>query len=265
MKKRIFMVFLAMTSILYHSYSQVSKDTSSYIVNPLQNLKKAGPGDIDAGTPIMLNPATTLMYFENFEVIKEAEFMKIMMAGDYIPEPYVNEKKEVKAFVFRKATEFEKAKMMEMQVGSQNPNQMASELVGKEANSFSVKDIYSKKYNLEKLKGKIIVANFWFVECKPCVMEMPELNTLVDKYKNKDVVFLGFAVNDKSKIKSFLKTKNFKYNVIADSKKIADLYQINAFPTHIIIDKNSIITYYTSGLGPTTIQDLETTIELLLK
>ena len=105
MKKRIFMIFLAMTSILYHSYSQVSKDSSRHIVNPLQNLKKAGPGDIDAGTPIMLNPATTLMYFENFEVIKEAEFMKIMMAGDYIPEPYVNEKKEVKAFVFRKATE----------------------------------------------------------------------------------------------------------------------------------------------------------------
>lgn len=265
MKKRIFMIVFVMTSVFYHFNAQVSKDSTKYNVNPIQNLKKAGPEDIDTSKPIMLNPSITPMYFEDFEVIKEDEFMKIMMAGDYIPEPYVNNEKEVKAFVFRKATENEKAKMKEMQLGSQNPDQITNELLGKEAFSFSVTDIYGKKYTLERLKGKIIVANFWFIECKPCVMEMPELNTLVDKYKDKDVVFIGFAVNDKSKIKSFLKTKSYKYNVIADSKEVADLYKVNAFPTHIIIDKNSIITYYTTGLGPTTIKDLETTIELLLK
>ena len=126
-------------------------------------------------------------------------------------------------------------------------------------------DISGKKYSLDKLKGKVIVINFWFVECKPCVMEIPELNDLVDKYNGKEVVFLGFATNDKSKIENFLKTKTFKYNIIADSKEVAGLYKVNSYPTHLVIDTNSIISNYMIGLGPTTVKDLDKTIESLLK
>jgi peroxiredoxin len=96
-------------------------------------------------------------------------------------------------------------------------------------------------------------------------MEIPELNDLVEKYKGKEVVFLGFATNDKSKIESFLKTKTYKYNIIADSKEVTGLYKVNSYPTNLIIDTNSIISYYFTGLGPTTVRDLDLTIESLLK
>jgi thiol-disulfide isomerase/thioredoxin len=231
----------------------------------LKNLKKAKPGDIEPGTPLMLDPSSTPMYDENFRLIKEHEFMKIITSGDYVPEPYIDSNKVVKAFVFRKATEVEKEQMMKMQSNMGNPDQGKSEFVGKQAEPFSVTDISGKQFTLEKLKGKVLVINFWFVECKPCVMEMPELNYLVDKYKGKEVVFLGFATNNKSKIESFLKTNAYKYNVIANSKEVAALYKVNYYPTHLIIDENSIISYYTSGLGPTTMKDLDKQIEMLLK
>jgi hypothetical protein len=96
-------------------------------------------------------------------------------------------------------------------------------------------------------------------------MEIPELNDLVEKYKGKEVVFLGFATNEKSKIVSFLKTKTFKYKIIAEGSKVAGLYNVNSYPTHIIIDANSVISYYITGLGPTTVNDLDKTIESLLK
>jgi hypothetical protein len=86
--------------------------------------------------------------------------MKIMMSGDYIPEPYIDSKKVVKAFVLRKATELEKEQMKQMQGNMQNPGQNNNELIGKEAFPFSVTDISGTKYSLEKLKGKIIVINF---------------------------------------------------------------------------------------------------------
>jgi peroxiredoxin len=241
------------------------KDT--LIVKPeiFNSLKKAEPGDIESGTPMMLNPSTTPMYYENFVLIKEGDFIKIMLSGDYIPEPYIDSNKVVKAFLLRKATELEKEQMKQMQANMQNPGQNKSELIGKEAFPFSVTDISGKKYSLDKLKGKVIVINFWFVECKPCVMEIPELNDLVDKYNGKEVVFLGFATNDKSKIENFLKTKTFKYNIIADSKEVAGLYKVNSYPTHLVIDTNSIISNYMIGLGPTTVKDLDKTIESLLK
>ena len=70
---------------------------------------------------------------------------------------------------------------------------------------------------------------------------------------------------DKRKIDTFLKTNTYKYNIIPDSKEEVQLYNVNSFPTHLIIDKNSIISYYVSGLGPTTINDLDNTIDSLIK
>jgi peroxiredoxin len=254
MTKRIFIIFIAICSILFDLYAQQNTN------NPLQGLKIAGPGDIEPGTPLMLDPNVTPIFYENFSPVKGNDFMNIMMSGDYVPEPYIDSNKVVKAFVMRKATDEEKKGMLQMQKNMEGNN-----LMGKKAFPFTVKDINGKKYSLEKLKGKVVVLNFWFVECKPCVMEIPELNNLVDKYKDKDVVFIGFSTNDKAKIKSFTKKATFKYNLVADSKEIADFFEVFAFPTHFVIDKNSVISFYAPGLGPTTMSDLDKMIESLLK
>lgn len=264
MKKKIFMTILSIITLMNIANAQVKKESKdTLLIKPkiFNGLKKAEPGDIDPGQPMMLNPSETPMYKEDYSLVEQSEFMTIMMSNNYIPEPYIDSNKVVKVFVLRKATEFEKKQMNEMQNKMANP----SPLVGKKAFDFNVTDIFGNKYSLKELKGKVIVMNFWFVECKPCIMEMPELNKLVEKYRNKDVVFLGFATNDKQKIESFLKNKTFNYNIIAESKKIADLYEVNSFPTHIVIDKNSTIAYYVIGLGPTTIEDLDRIIKSLIK
>jgi thiol-disulfide isomerase/thioredoxin len=94
---------------------------------------------------------------------------------------------------------------------------------------------------------------------------MPELNKLVENYINKDVIFLGFAMNKKSKLESFLKKTNFSYTIISDSEKVVADYKVTGFPTHIIVDKDSKVVFSTSGLGPTTIAGIEKTIEQLIK
>ena len=260
-----FILALFSSNVNAQKNSSHKKSVKEKQLNPLEGLRKAGPGDIDPNTPMMLNPMTTPMYFENLSLLKESDFMEAMMSGDYMPEPYVDSNKVVRAFVLRKASEEEKKFMMEAQANMPDKMQNENEMLGKEALPFSVTDILGNSYSLENLKGKVIVINFWFVECKPCVMEMPELNKLVDKFKGEDVVFLGFATNDKSKIESFLKTKTFNYNIIAGSGEIANSYTVKAFPTHLIIDKNSIVTYSSVGLGPNTLKEIESTIELLLK
>ena len=140
-----------------------------------------------------------------------------------------------------------------------------SDLVGKQAFPFSVTDINDNKYSLESLKGKVIVINFWFVECKPCVMEMPDLNKLVEKYKDKEVVFLGLAMNQKEKIEQFLKKTKYNYVIVPDAKDVVAKYSVTSFPTHMVIDKNANILFAVSGLGPTTIDDLDNMISNLLK
>ena len=269
MIKRIFLLALSLTAFMSSVIAQapnVSQDSLTHnTIDALKKLRKVQPGDFDSNTPMMLNPSITPIYDDNFMLIQEEDFMKIMMAGDYIPEPYIDSAKSVKAFVLRKATELEKERMNEMSVKMQTPLLSDSELIGKMAPPFSVTDISGKQYTLDNLKGKIIVMNFWFIECKPCVMEIPELNKIVDTYQDKEVVFLGFALNDKLKIESFLKKKPYAHNLIPDSKEVVEKFKVGSFPTHILIDKNAMISFVTSGYGPTTIADLTKTIELLLK
>ena len=58
---------------------------------------------------------------------------------------------------------------------------------------------------------------------------------------------------------------NRKVNLIGGCGDISNIYNVNSYPTHIIIDKNSIVSYSTIGFRPITLQEIESTIEELIK
>lgn len=228
---------------------------------PIEGLKLAGPGDIQQGTPLMLDPNSTPIYDEQFQKINPADFMKIMMSNEFIPEPYIDKDKSVKAFVLRKASEEEKAMMLKMQNGME---QEKSELIGAQAVDFVLEDMKGKKYKLSELKGKVVVLNFWFIECNPCLMEMPELNELVTEFKGKEVIFLAIAMNKKEQLKKFLKTSDFSYKVLPNGQSVSDSYGIKGFPTNLIIDQNGIVQYVSTGIGPNNKANLQQKIDFIL-
>jgi peroxiredoxin len=63
--------------------------------------------------------------------------------------------------------------------------------------------------------GKIVVLNFWATWCEPCREEMPELSSLHDAYKDKNVVVLGVAVDDVGNISEFSKQTKISYPLFA--------------------------------------------------
>jgi peroxiredoxin len=258
MKFKYFLLLL----FVFTSFNICHAQEANNANNPLlKGLHKAGFDELDASQPLMLDGITIPVYSEKFKRLEGEDFMKVMMTADYIPEPYIDSTKSVKLFLLRKATETEKNQMMQFQGDAPITNAM----IGKPAIPFAVTDIVGNNYSLESLKGKVVVLNFWFIECKPCVMEIPDLNKLVEKYKGKDVVFLGIANNDKAKIQKFLEKQPYNYNLIAGDNKVANDYGIMAFPTHIIIDKNSTVAFSATGLGPTTLSDIDKLIETMVK
>ncbi len=244
------------------SEEEVPSGASPALLEKLQGLRKALPGDLDPDKQIILNPEVMPMYLPDGKRLAGREFMEAIMSGDYMPEPYLDKDKEIKAFVFRMASPEEKKQflsMMERESRAEEPPR------GKDAKPFSVTDIKGKKYSLDKLKGKIVVVNFWFMECRPCRMEIPELNKVVDKYGGKGVVFLGMSTNSKAQIEKFLEKNEFKYNIVPDSIAVAGTYGVTGFPTHMIIDRDSKVAYFSSGYGPGTIDELTGAIEQLIK
>jgi thiol-disulfide isomerase/thioredoxin len=121
-------------------------------------------------------------------------------------------------------------------------------LNGCKAISFNVTSINGENIIFEALRGKVVVLNFWFTTCIPCLKEIPELNKLVKQNSSDEVIFIGFAREDKQTINNFLKKfGEFKYKIIPESYKIADKYRVIAWPQSMVIDKNGNI--YQSWAG----------------
>lgn len=139
-------------------------------------------------------------------------------------------------------------------------------LINTKAPFFSVTDIYGNAYNINQLKDKVVVMNYWFVACPPCIQEIPELNQLVNYYKdNSDVVFLAFAKDTKALLGKFLAHTEFEYAIIPNAKEIAKKYGVYAYPTHVIVDKKGIVQYSSIGFKEGSINELHNKINQLLK
>ncbi|MFM7078603.1 MAG: hypothetical protein ACKOYC_02305, partial [Bacteroidota bacterium] len=93
--------FSATLFLLLISVSSMAQQDQSHQVNlnshPLSGLKKAEQGDIAPGTPLMLNPMEFPMYLEDSTLLTGNDFMKYMMTNEYVPEPYLDNTKKIKA------------------------------------------------------------------------------------------------------------------------------------------------------------------------
>jgi len=220
----------------------------------LNSLTKVEPYELEG---LEINSEKTLVYTEDGLRPSQLEIIKMHQSGDYTVDAYRNKEGQI-IWLFQPMTE----ELKKMRADQEKNKNIQIDLTGKDAIPFSLKDIEGNEYSLKNQKGKVIVMNFWFIACGPCVAEMPELNKLVETYKGKKIVFLGFANDKKDKLLPFLKKKLFEYTIIAESQALSISYKVQAFPTHVVIGKDSKIKYYYTGkLDPNTIVDLRNEID----
>lgn len=183
-----------------------------------------------------------------------------LSSGELIPEPFVNNQKEIKAFVLRKSSEDERRMMMQMSAPMESED-LSTQTIPKNLPLRNLKNKEVQLSDFNPKKEKITVINFWFIACKPCNMEMPELNKLVEKYKGKDVEFLAIALDEPSQLKSFLKKTDFDYQVLSISDKDVAPLNITGYPTHLILNREGQIVFKSMGYSPGSIEALEKAIE----
>ncbi|SDP87540.1 Thiol-disulfide isomerase or thioredoxin [Mucilaginibacter sp. OK268] len=122
---------------------------------------------------------------------------------------------------------------------------------GEPIKPFSIGGINKFKFNTEAWAGKVVVLNFWFINCPPCRQEIPELNKIVASYPNdSDIIFIAICLDNKSDVEDFIKTSPFSYHQVVNGKTYADLFGIRQYPTNVVVDKQGIVRYNTTGYGP---------------
>jgi peroxiredoxin len=138
------------------------------------------------------------------------------------------------------------------------------ELDGTIITDLSFEDIDGNKYTSQTLKGNVVVINFWFIQCKPCVEEFPDLNTLKAEFELKPVEFLAVSWNTTSDLEKFLKTKKFDFKVVPNGGSLIEKLKIPYYPYNVIIDQNGKIEYINDVLSFNVINKIKRKINKLL-
>lgn len=130
------------------------------------------------------------------------------------------------------------------------------ELKGKPIPEFNFKDINGKQYTSANTKGKVVLFKCWFIGCTACVQEMPALNELVKKYKErKDILFISLASDSKADLQAFLSKTKFDYATVPlQDRYMTEQLRVNAYPTHFLINKKGVLVNVVSD--ETAIADL---------
>ena len=108
---------------------------------------------------------------------------------------------------------------------------------------FNLLDINGNKIVLSGLKGKIVFLNFWATWCSPCREEMPSMQKLYARFKDKDFAMVAVSLNEPaSAVKNFFKDYNLTFTALLDSDgELMSPYGIRGIPNTFIIDRDGTI------------------------
>lgn len=127
-------------------------------------------------------------------------------------------------------------------------------------------NLEGKNFTLKQLKGKPVVVNFWATSCPGCVLEIPALVELSQKYSTNNLVVIGVAMDydPESQVREMVRKKKMTYPVVLDSKgEVAKAFgHVTLTPTTFFISKEGKI--FKHKLGEMTHTELETAIQGLI-
>lgn len=116
--------------------------------------------------------------------------------------------------------------------------------VGRPSPMFKGVDVNGKEMTLRDFRGKYVYIDMWATWCGPCQKELPFLKKLEEKYKGRNIVFVGLSIDqDKAKwtdrVKSGALSGTQLY--IGKGTKFQSDYRISGIPRFILLDPNGRI------------------------
>jgi len=127
-------------------------------------------------------------------------------------------------------------------------------MLNEKAPMFALVDLDGKKIDLNELKGKVVVVDFWATWCGPCKASFPGMQKMVSKYKNDEnvkFVFIDTWEKGDEKQKNaaeFIANNKYSFHVLMDNDdKVVAEFKVEGIPTKFVIDKNGMVRFKAVG------------------
>jgi len=119
--------------------------------------------------------------------------------------------------------------------------------------------------SLSDYQGQLVLLDFWYMSCYPCIKAIPHISELQSKYGDKGLVILGLNIDSDEKrekrLSEFLEINKVNYPIVLIGKYISKAYHVSGYPTIFIIDKKGKILFSKSGFSENMNDTLSVIIE----
>ena len=108
----------------------------------------------------------------------------------------------------------------------------------------------------DKLKGKIVVVDFWATWCGPCVAAIPHMNELAEQFADRDdIVFISRTAEDRATVEAFLKRRPIRGWVALGPDATRMTYYVGLPHTYIVSKDGRVLGHgEPDGLTPAVIE-----------
>ena len=110
---------------------------------------------------------------------------------------------------------------------------------------YQLPDTEGQMQSLDQYQGKWVIVNYWATWCGTCMKELPDLVSLHEDNKDKDIVVVGvnFEAIGNDQLKAFVAEQSIPYPVLrSEPVPITAVGKVPALPTTYIIDPDGKIT-----------------------
>lgn len=144
---------------------------------------------------------------------------------------------------------------------SNNPLPLLS--TGSKAPEWKLQDTKGNSYSSNNIKNKVILIDFFGNYCAPCIMSLPAINRLHERYKDADVEIVSIDLDNGKEALKFATKYNIKYPVYVNGKAVANDFHVSGIPAFYLIDKQGIVVTTYDGYSEDLEKNLITQIDKL--
>lgn len=126
------------------------------------------------------------------------------------------------------------------------------------------------EFELANFSDNIIILDFWYRTCPPCIKSIPQLNRIYSKYESKGVKLFGLNDIDtdsisKSLLIPFSQKEDIRYPIVLIDKFVSEKYKVKGYPTLYVIDKKGKVVYSKLGYSENLEREIDSVINKIAK
>jgi peroxiredoxin len=133
------------------------------------------------------------------------------------------------------------------------------------APDFTLTDLSGGTVSLSQVRGKVVLLDFWAVECAGCKVEIPWYVAFDKTYRDKGLALIGIDMYGESPdmVKTFMKKANMNYPVAIGNDALGERFHVEEMPLTLLIDRSGRIALSHAGIVDKT--QFEKAIQELLR